>query len=83
MKSVPRIAPIAAIVVAAFFGSGRLNTETPLEMTSTPVSAVHPEENARKSKKRVVPSVAFKAALCAVAAGPDGRRSFALHRPLT
>ena len=42
-------APIAAIVRAALSALGFRNAGTPLEMASTPVSAVQPEENARSA----------------------------------
>lgn len=41
--------PIAARVVAALVALGLRNAGTPLEIASTPVSAVHPEENARST----------------------------------
>ena len=41
------IAPIAAMVRAAFSLFGGLNAGTPLEIASTPVNAVQPEANAR------------------------------------
>ncbi len=43
-------APITAIVVAAFLAFGCRNAGTPLEIASTPVSAVQPEENARSAR---------------------------------
>jgi hypothetical protein len=49
-KSVPRMTAIVIIVMAAFFGSGRRNAGTPFEMTSTPVSAVQPDEKARSRR---------------------------------
>ena len=42
-----------ASVVAAFFDWGRRNAGTPSEIASTPVRAVAPDENARRSRKRV------------------------------
>ena len=44
------VTPIAAMVRAAFSLLGGLNAGTPLEMASTPVSAVQPEENARSAR---------------------------------
>ena len=43
---------IAVSVVAAFFACGVLKEETPLEIASTPVSAVHPAENARSTRNQ-------------------------------
>ena len=42
--------PIAAMVRAAFSPLGGWNAGTPLEIASTPVSAVQPEENARSAR---------------------------------
>lgn len=42
-------APIAVSVSAAFLDLGLRKAGTPLEMASTPVSAVQPEENARST----------------------------------
>ncbi len=42
--------PSRASVVAAFLLFGCLNAGTPLLIASTPVSAVHPDENAFSSK---------------------------------
>ena len=38
-------------VVAAFLLFGFLNAGTPLDIASTPVNAVHPDENALANKK--------------------------------
>ena len=43
------MAPMIASVVAALCACGRLNAGTPLEIASTPVSAVAPDENALRS----------------------------------
>ena len=43
------VMPIAAMVVAAFWDLGLRNAGTPLEIASTPVSAVQPLENARRT----------------------------------
>ena len=43
--------PISASVVAALRLFGGLNAGTPLAIASTPVSAVHPDANARSAKK--------------------------------
>ncbi len=48
---VTAIAPSRAIVVAAFLLLGLRKAGTPLLIASTPVSAGHPEENARSSRK--------------------------------
>ena len=40
-------------VSAAFFACGRRNAGTPFEIASTPVSAVDPEENARRITSRL------------------------------
>ena len=45
--------PIIASVVDALCACGRRNAGTPLEMASTPVSAVDPDENARRMYQRV------------------------------
>ena len=42
--------PSSASVVAAFLLFGFLNAGTPLLIASTPVSAAHPDENARRSR---------------------------------
>ena len=52
------IVPMIASVVAAFFACGRLNAGTPLEIASTPVSAVAPCENALSNAKIVIPATA-------------------------
>ena len=46
---VMEMAPMTAIVVAAFCGLGLRKAGTPLEIASTPVSAVHPWEKARST----------------------------------
>ena len=51
----PRMIAIQVSVVAAFFGSGRLNAGTPFEIASTPVSATAPDEKPFNNKK--IPSV--------------------------
>ena len=43
--------PMMASVVAAFRDCGYLNAGTPFEIASTPVSAVVPAANARKTRK--------------------------------
>jgi len=53
-----------ASVAAAFLACGRLNAGTPLEIASTPVSAVAPWENALSSAKIVMPATAAGAAIC-------------------
>ena len=55
---VTEIEPMSSRVVAAFLLLGFLNAGTPLEIASTPVSAAHPEENARRKRKAMasVPS---------------------------
>jgi hypothetical protein len=47
--------PVQVSVVAAFFVSGGLKAGTPLEIASTPDSAMAPEENARINKKSEAP----------------------------
>ena len=49
--------PRTASVVAAFFPWGFRKALTPLAIASTPVSAVEPDENARRRTKRVTPPV--------------------------
>src|SRR5688572_16614802 len=56
-KLIPRnieteMAPMTARVLAAFLALGRRKAGTPLEMASTPVSAVEPEENACRITNR-------------------------------
>src|SRR5437899_1486597 len=51
-----RIAPSHVRTTRAFWASGRLNAGTPSETASTPVSAVQPEENARRIRKSPTPS---------------------------
>src|SRR6059058_2893482 len=46
--------PSVASVLAALRPCGRRNALTPLAIASTPVSAVEPEENARRSTNRVI-----------------------------
>lgn len=53
-NSPPRITAIAASVSPAFRDSGALNAGTPSAIASTPVSAVHPEANARSSRNSVI-----------------------------
>ena len=50
------IVPMIASVAAAFFACGRLKAGTPLEIASTPVSAVAPCENAFRRAKIVIPA---------------------------
>ena len=58
MKMKPRMKAIIVRVVRAFWLSGGLNAGTPLEIASVPVSAEHPDENARKMSHRLRPCVA-------------------------
>ena len=44
------MAPMATRVFCAFFAFGGLNAGTPFAIASTPVRAVHPDENARRAK---------------------------------
>ncbi len=62
MNRVPKISAMPTIVRAAFLDSGGLKADTPFEMTSTPVSAVQPDEKARSRRKSVMASVAAGAA---------------------
>jgi hypothetical protein len=55
---VTAIVPMIASVVAAFLACGRLKAGTPLEIASTPVSAVAPCENALSRAKIVIPATA-------------------------
>ena len=48
------ITPRIASVCAAFFPCGRRNALTPFAIASTPVSAVDPDENARRRTKSVI-----------------------------
>ncbi|GAA3023884.1 hypothetical protein GCM10020229_39020 [Kitasatospora albolonga] len=51
--------PMAAMVVAAFLDFGARKAGTPLEIASTPVSAVQPEAKARRpSSSRAIPASA-------------------------
>ena len=54
----PKITPKYNKVRRAFFHSGALKANTPSDIASTPVSAVHPAEKARKMKNKPIPSVA-------------------------
>ena len=53
MSIVIAIVPSSSRVVAAFLLLGFLNAGTPLLIASTPVSAAHPDENARASRKTI------------------------------
>ena len=55
MNMTPTRAAITTSVVRAFRASGRSNAGTPFETASTPVIALHPSANARRSSNR--PSV--------------------------
>jgi hypothetical protein len=44
--------------MAAFLGSGERKAGTPLEMTSTPVSAAQPDEKARSRRNNETDSIA-------------------------
>src|SRR5690242_12379909 len=48
------ITPRIARVAAAFFPCGRRNALTPFAIASTPVRAVEPDENARRSTNSVI-----------------------------
>ena len=48
---VTAIVPSSSSVVAAFLLFGLRNAGTPLLIASTPVSAAHPDEKARASRK--------------------------------
>lgn len=47
-------APVSAKVILALRGAGSLNACTPLEITSTPLNATAPDENARASRNGVI-----------------------------
>src|SRR5689334_4717941 len=51
------IDPRTSIVVAAFLPCGRRNAFTPFAIASTPVSAVDPDENARRTTNAVIAPV--------------------------
>ena len=53
-KSEIAMTPRIASVCAAFLPCGRLNALTPFAIASTPVSAVDPEEKARRRTKSVI-----------------------------
>ena len=53
MNRVARMVAIQRIVAAAFSASGSRKAGTPLEIASTPVSAVHPEAKARRTRNQV------------------------------
>ena len=55
-KSTMRMTPRHVSTTRALCASGGLNAGTPSETASTPVSAVHPEENARSSSRSPMPS---------------------------
>jgi len=70
MNSEPRITPIAMSVRRAFWASGRLNAGTPLEIASTPVSAVQPDANAcSTSSTPTVASCGGSGAVCPAGTG--------------
>ena len=56
-KRVIAIMPSAASVAAAFRPCGLRNAFTPFAIASTPVSAVEPDENARRRTKSVIAPV--------------------------
>ena len=51
----PRAEPMMTRVCWAFFQDGSLNAGTPLEIASTPVTAVPPEAHALSITNRVAP----------------------------
>ncbi len=53
MNSEPMMSAIVSSVVLAFLASGRRKAETPLEIASTPVSAVVPAAKARRIRKKL------------------------------
>src|SRR6516165_9743774 len=56
-NSVIAIVPSTASVTAALRPCGRLNALTPFAIASTPVSAVDPDENARRRRNSVTTPV--------------------------
>ena len=54
-NSPARIVPVQVSTVAACFASGGRNAGTPLEIASTPDSAIAPDEKARISKNSEAP----------------------------
>ena len=64
MKSVIAIPPSIASVVAALRDFGLRNAGTPLLMASTPVSAAHPDENARATRKTSAKPVMSPCSAC-------------------
>src|ERR1700736_3717552 len=58
MNITPSIAASSVSVRAAFRDSGLRNAGTPLAIASTPVMAVQPPANARKTRNRLTPSMA-------------------------
>jgi hypothetical protein len=70
MNMETEIAAMITSVMAAFFASGGLNAGTPLDTASTPVIAVQPFANARRTRKvPTVPLAAGKASRSSGAAG--------------
>jgi hypothetical protein len=65
--------PMAPSVVAALRDCGRRNACTPLEMASTPVRAVAPEENARRIRNRLSAPVASRWRSAVSASGQPAR----------
>jgi hypothetical protein len=61
MNKKAMIAPMATRVVRALPACGCLNAETPLEMASTPVSAVTPAEKACRTRNSVSGTMAAPA----------------------
>jgi hypothetical protein len=53
-NSEPMMSAITSRVCLALRACGRRNADTPLEIASTPVSAVVPAANARRTRNRVI-----------------------------
>ncbi len=72
-------------VVAAFLDSGLRNAGTPLEIASTPDSAMAPDENARKRMRRLSPLIGPVRQLFDAGRGPaearGGCRTNVRNRP--
>jgi hypothetical protein len=73
MNMVTVMNPIIESVAAAFRDCGRRKACTPLEIASTPVSAVEPEEKARRMRNKLMPAVASRWSSAVAACGQSAR----------
>ena len=68
------IAPMSSRVDAAFFACGRRKACTPSAMASTPVSAVAPDEKARRTRKSVRRTIGLSSRSAVSAVGHPPRQ---------